>query len=496
MNEDEAFTRAVVDNPGDNTVRLVYADWLDERDDPRGSYLRTLVTGDFVHARELALRLDPVWVARVSAPPNGVCCDFTWDQRGDPIHSTDVDRFESRFGITLPHQYRAFLLNYNGGMIELDLWETPDGTQYSEHCLFNSLARTSGDDPDGSLEYEYAVRRHCVFRGTPREDDMLQVRLRSSMIIGITPARPNWVLLGIGDRNKGGIRSLAQFAVDRVASRRHEPLNFRSLSEYLLSLSRRGILNGALVTHDTVCIRAIGRTRRNKTATARPSANWNSNHEQHAIDRTDLRAVPARAAVPPAAGVRRAASTAAARADPAGVPRRRAAAAAGGRRDRPDPALHEPVDAEHVDRHELLSARVVHDEVQPQAARAARRRCRASPNLHPLQDDDTMPGHAANCSTRCSSILARDRRPAGRVAAAGRRGAGRTDGPARRRRVLPRQGRDAPPQGARPRQRPRHQPRQRRPRRLRGRHRQEQRQRPRRSRRPEGEARRPTRPCS
>ena len=40
MNEDEAFIRAIVDNPGDDTPRLVYADWLDDRDDPRGPYLR------------------------------------------------------------------------------------------------------------------------------------------------------------------------------------------------------------------------------------------------------------------------------------------------------------------------------------------------------------------------------------------------------------------------------------------------------------------------
>jgi uncharacterized protein (TIGR02996 family) len=39
MTEDEAFIRAVVDRPGDDTARLVYADWLDERSDPRGAYL-------------------------------------------------------------------------------------------------------------------------------------------------------------------------------------------------------------------------------------------------------------------------------------------------------------------------------------------------------------------------------------------------------------------------------------------------------------------------
>ena len=40
MTEDEAFVRAVVDGPGDDTPRLVYADWLDDRNDPRCAYLR------------------------------------------------------------------------------------------------------------------------------------------------------------------------------------------------------------------------------------------------------------------------------------------------------------------------------------------------------------------------------------------------------------------------------------------------------------------------
>ena len=97
-------------------------------------------------------------------------------------------------------------------------------------------------------------------------------------------------------------------------------------------------------------------------------------------------------------------------------------------------------------------------------------------DLHPLQDDDIVPGHAANCSSRCSSILAEiaglpavSLQPAAGaqgeltallVAAAYFRDKGETHA-----------------QGPRPRQRPRHQPRQRRPRRLRGRHRQEQRRR-------------------
>jgi uncharacterized protein (TIGR02996 family) len=35
VTDDEAFIGAIVDAPGDDAPRLVYADWLDERGDPR-----------------------------------------------------------------------------------------------------------------------------------------------------------------------------------------------------------------------------------------------------------------------------------------------------------------------------------------------------------------------------------------------------------------------------------------------------------------------------
>jgi uncharacterized protein (TIGR02996 family) len=39
-NEEAAFIRAILACPGDRTPRLVYADWLDEHDDPRGALIR------------------------------------------------------------------------------------------------------------------------------------------------------------------------------------------------------------------------------------------------------------------------------------------------------------------------------------------------------------------------------------------------------------------------------------------------------------------------
>lgn len=38
--EDAAFLQAILANPADDVPRLIYADWLEERGDPRGEYLR------------------------------------------------------------------------------------------------------------------------------------------------------------------------------------------------------------------------------------------------------------------------------------------------------------------------------------------------------------------------------------------------------------------------------------------------------------------------
>jgi uncharacterized protein (TIGR02996 family) len=40
MTDDQAFVDTILANPNDETPRLVYADWLEERGDPRGEFLR------------------------------------------------------------------------------------------------------------------------------------------------------------------------------------------------------------------------------------------------------------------------------------------------------------------------------------------------------------------------------------------------------------------------------------------------------------------------
>jgi uncharacterized protein (TIGR02996 family) len=81
MNSDEeAFLRAIGEAPADHTIRLVFADWLEERNDPRAELVRVQVrlrelplaerlTSD-LRARAKALRtgFPEYWLARLDPP--------------------------------------------------------------------------------------------------------------------------------------------------------------------------------------------------------------------------------------------------------------------------------------------------------------------------------------------------------------------------------------------------------------------------------------------
>lgn len=79
MGNDDGFVGAILASPEDEILRSVYADWLEDRDDPRGAFLRLL--GEWEHCwdgggvpstsltarlEELRNRIDPGWVAVMS----------------------------------------------------------------------------------------------------------------------------------------------------------------------------------------------------------------------------------------------------------------------------------------------------------------------------------------------------------------------------------------------------------------------------------------------
>lgn len=72
--EEKSFLRAIAADPSDDLPRLVYADWLEERDDPRAAFLRTEVSlarsGLTAEARaellEHRITIDPAWWSQVA----------------------------------------------------------------------------------------------------------------------------------------------------------------------------------------------------------------------------------------------------------------------------------------------------------------------------------------------------------------------------------------------------------------------------------------------
>jgi uncharacterized protein (TIGR02996 family) len=70
---DDAFLAALAANFDDETTRLVYADWLDERGDPRGPFLRTEVEWARLHLDDEGF---PAALARLSIAQRGV--DLNW----------------------------------------------------------------------------------------------------------------------------------------------------------------------------------------------------------------------------------------------------------------------------------------------------------------------------------------------------------------------------------------------------------------------------------
>lgn len=151
---DEAvFIRSIVADPADESCRLVYADWLDERGDPRAGYLRKEVE-EFHILRDdsdnsvlwteasmlwsMKAALDPVWVARVSRAPFGILVPgLTFSDTGPPIGLSGIKKIEKHWGERLLPDYAAFLLNYNGGCPSKPyLWSHTDVDDYFDKVGF------------------------------------------------------------------------------------------------------------------------------------------------------------------------------------------------------------------------------------------------------------------------------------------------------------------------------------------------------------------------
>ncbi len=83
--EELPFIREIMFDVGDDTPRMIYADWLDERDDPRGEFLRIdlllsqAAATDETSAKlreqrgKLIDKLDPQWISLLARSPIELC---------------------------------------------------------------------------------------------------------------------------------------------------------------------------------------------------------------------------------------------------------------------------------------------------------------------------------------------------------------------------------------------------------------------------------------
>ncbi|MBA4189565.1 MAG: hypothetical protein C0467_16390 [Planctomycetaceae bacterium] len=105
--EDKAFIRAILNNPAELTGWLAYADWLDERDDPRAEFIRLQVRilnpdgmwpdpiGILDRIEELRPTLDPDWAIVFDRPSIENCDDefaFKCPKKWEQLKGTDDPR--------------------------------------------------------------------------------------------------------------------------------------------------------------------------------------------------------------------------------------------------------------------------------------------------------------------------------------------------------------------------------------------------------------------
>src|SRR5262245_11949759 len=140
MDDDAGFLQAVLAAPEDEALRLVYADWLEERGDPRGEYLRcqcaraALRPADPKHTallrREEELRQQyPAvilpWQRRLTLGRILNLLGRTGRDEGSSPYTPnprlaerELRAWETEYGVTLPEEYRLFLREVgDGGMM-------------------------------------------------------------------------------------------------------------------------------------------------------------------------------------------------------------------------------------------------------------------------------------------------------------------------------------------------------------------------------------------
>jgi uncharacterized protein (TIGR02996 family) len=156
---DEAFLRAIVASPQDVATRLVYADWLEERGDSRGEFLRLACPLDDARRtskenkrlEELTKAIDPQWVARVMT-------GRVWYHRttfallGEKLtlsksNLRKIEKWERQHGMALPGSLREWY-SFEGAEQRLQV-DTEGFFPMSLQRLLNRASPTPGNERVG-----------------------------------------------------------------------------------------------------------------------------------------------------------------------------------------------------------------------------------------------------------------------------------------------------------------------------------------------------------
>jgi uncharacterized protein (TIGR02996 family) len=171
--DEDPFIAALAADPADETTRLVYADWLEERgDDARAAYLRA----ELAHFRMSAQDrrddewadmpgVDRVWANMIARPPFGITVPgLTFGDTGSKATRAELKALESHWGRPPPADYAAFMLLYNGGSPSKPyLWSSDQGEDFFDAVSFFS---TRDKDASGrvlmSLTAADLLGGHCL----------------------------------------------------------------------------------------------------------------------------------------------------------------------------------------------------------------------------------------------------------------------------------------------------------------------------------------------
>jgi uncharacterized protein (TIGR02996 family) len=162
--DDDAFVRSLLADPADEMLRLVCADWLDERGDVRAEWLRIQARLAQLAAKEnwdqslverrrqLEAGIDPEWLRAARLPRRDGLPIRNWHEfydslviepgDGEPVPKpvvSQLDRFEAEAGFRLPRSYREYILIFGPGLLLTDWYIAApcygDSWRYDLHML-------------------------------------------------------------------------------------------------------------------------------------------------------------------------------------------------------------------------------------------------------------------------------------------------------------------------------------------------------------------------